>query len=318
MEFGNWYPPQLGGKTAVAIDQLIDWVHWFMLLLFAGWGVYFIYCLVKFRAKPGCKAEYELIKAKPSKMLEVGVVVVEAVLLIGFSMPVWAKYKNEMPSGPNVVEARLVAEQFAWNFHYAGADGKYGRANSKLMTTENPLGLDPDDPDGKDDITTLNELHIPVDTDFILRGSSKDVIHSFSVPVLRAKADLIPGMLVPIWLRAVKTSDELRNALSRTHQLDEAFEQRAFNYRAMADAGDIIKKDAVFNADIVKRLRAAGVTEVSAAPLNPSEIACAQLCGNNHFKMKGFIVIESRASFDAWLAAQAAEKEEDDEWDEEG
>ena len=186
------------------------------------------------------------------------------------------------------------------------------------LTAENKLGLDPNDPHGKDDITTLNELHIPVDTDFILRGSSKDVIHSFSVPVLRVKQDLIPGMLVPIWLKATKTSDHLRDALIRSVPLDDAFENRAFNYRAMADAGDIVKTGAGFNDDIVKRLRAAGVKEVSAAPLNPIEIACAQLCGNNHFKMKGFVVIESRASFDAWLAAQAAELEEEDEWDEEG
>ena len=318
MEYGNWYPPQLGGETARAIDQLIDWVHWFMLLLFVGWGIYLIYCLVKFRARSGHKADYELIKAKPSKMFEVGVVIVEAVLLIGFSMPVWAQYKNEMPSGPDVVEARLVAEQFAWNFHYAGADGKYGRADPKLMTAENPLGLDSSDPDGKDDVWTINELHMPVDTDFILRGSSKDVIHSFSVPVLRVKQDLVPGMLVPIWLKATKTSDFLRDELTRKVQLDDAFEKRAFNYMAMADAGNIVKKGTGLNEDIVKRLRAAGVKEMSAAPLRPSEIACAQLCGNNHYKMKGFVVIESRASFDAWLAAQAAENEEEDEWDEEG
>ena len=125
-------------------------------------------------------------------------------------------------------------------------------------------------------------------------------------------------MRVPIWLHATMTSDTLRSGLTRVVSLDDAFEQKAFNYMAMADAGGIVTKDTALNTDIVKRLRAAGVKEISAAPLNPSEIACAQLCGNNHFKMKGFVVIESRASFDAWLAAQAAENEEDDEWDEEG
>lgn len=315
MEYGYWFPPQLGGETAEGIDRLIDWVHWFMLLLFVGWGIFFIYCLVKFRARSGHKADYELVKAKPSKWLEVGVVIFEAVLLIGFAMPAWAKYKNEMPSGPDVVEARLVAQQFAWNFHYAGADGKYGRADPRLMNENNPLGLDPSDPDGKDDIWTINELHIPVDTDFILRGSSKDVIHSFSVPVLRVKQDLIPGMSIPIWLHATKTSDSLREANTHEYPLDDTFERYIFTVLAMEDVSGIIKTGDGFNEDIVNRLKAAGVKEVAAAPRNPSEIACAQLCGNSHYKMKGYVVIESRESFDAWLAAQAAEAEDEEDWD---
>ena len=83
----NWGLPENISELGQGVDSMMSVIHWFMLALFLGWGAFFVYCLVKFRARPGHKATYEPIHASWSKWLEIGVVVFEAVLLVGFSMP---------------------------------------------------------------------------------------------------------------------------------------------------------------------------------------------------------------------------------------
>ena len=105
----------------------------------------------------------------------------------------------------------MIAQQFAWNIHYPGPDGKFGTGKAELMNdATNPLGLDPADTNGADDIVTLNQMYIPVDKNVVVKLSSKDVIHSFGVPVLRVKQDAIPGMEIPIWFKAKQTSEPAR------------------------------------------------------------------------------------------------------------
>jgi cytochrome c oxidase subunit 2 len=225
------------------IDNLIVIIHWFMFALFLFWGAYFVYALVRFRAGRQPKAIYEGTKASWSKFLEVGVVVFEIVLLVGFAFPLWSQRVTEIPAEAVSTRVRVVAEQFAWNFHYPGPDGKWGRTAPDLIdTAANPLGLDREDPAALDDIHTLNNLYLPVDRPVILYLSSKDVIHSFFLPYMRVKHDAIPGQVVPVWFEPVQTGK--------------------------------------------------------------SEIACAQLCGLTHFRMKGFLHLQSRADHDAWLAGQ--------------
>lgn len=323
-KFGYWLPPNIGNpEVAGKVDFLIDTMHWAMLALFVGWGIFFVYCLVKFRQRPGQQADYNLVKAKPSKYVELAVIVFEAIVLLGFSMPVWAKVKTGIPSGPSVVNVRVVAEQFAWNFHYPGPDGRYGRVDPLLMTAANPLGLDESDPDAKDDVATINALHIPVGKDIVLQGTSKDVIHSFSIPLFRAKQDVIPGMRVPIWFKSTQTSDQMRARLNRTYALNDDFNRRMIELLATEDikgrdGAVIVAKGDGFNDDVVAKLKAAGVTQVKAGPRNPIEVACAQLCGNSHFKMKGYVVVHTPEDFDKWMAEQVAAKQSAGEWDEWG
>src|SRR5262249_4993416 len=190
-KYGFWFPQDVSvhGRQ---IDQLIDIVHWFMLILFVGWGIFFVYCLIKYRARPGHAATYLPPKAQFTKVIETAVIVIEVALLFGFSTPVWFRYKNHPPAEKDALVVKLVAEQFAWNFHYSGKDGKFGKTSEASMSGDNPLGMDPDDPDGKDDIVTVNQFHVPVGKDVIVQISSKDVIHSFNIPVLRVKQDAVP------------------------------------------------------------------------------------------------------------------------------
>src|SRR5919205_999963 len=131
--YGWWLPPDVSVHGA-KIDQLISVLHWFMLLLFVGWGIFFVYCLVRFRARPGHAAQYTPVKAIATKYIEGGVVVVEVFLLFGLSTPVWLAYKNDAPDPAKAAHVRIVGEQFAWNFQYPGKDRKFGKSDASLIS----------------------------------------------------------------------------------------------------------------------------------------------------------------------------------------
>ena len=254
-----------------AIDDINVWVHWLMALLFVGWGAFFIYTLFRFRESKNPKADYHGIRSHFSSYLEAVVGVIEVALLLGFAIPIWASRVNDVPKGPDAIHIRVVGQQFAWNIHYPGPDGVFGETSvDKVDEVENPIGLDRSDEFAKDDIFTVNQLHIPVDTPINISLSTKDVIHSFTLTELRVKQDAIPGMEIPVWFEATMTTDELLEEIKGT-----AREGRGF------------------------------------------EIACAQLCGLGHYRMKGFMTIHDDEGYAAWHEEQQeylAEEEDDDDW----
>jgi cytochrome c oxidase subunit 2 len=191
--------PVAASQHAPDVDSLISVVHWLMLALFVGWGAFFVFVLFKFRKGANPRADYHGAKGKISKMLEIAIVVVEAVLLVFFAIPAWAKRVSNFPPDDKAVVVRVVGEQFAWNIHYPGPDGKFGRTDVSLMAADNPLGLDKSDPAAKDDVTTINQLTLPVDKPVLVHLSSKDVIHSFGLYEMRVKQDAVPGLDMPVW-----------------------------------------------------------------------------------------------------------------------
>jgi len=235
--------PVAASTHAGEIDHLIVLLHWLMLVLFVGWGAFFLYVLFRFRKGANPRADYHGTKGKLSKYLEIGVVVVEAVLLLFYAIPAWATRVSTFPSESEATVVRVVAEQFAWNVHYPGADGKFGATKIELMAADNPLGLDRSDPNAKDDITTLNQLNLPVDRPVLVHLSSKDVIHSFGLFEMRVKQDAVPGMDFPVWF----------------------IPNRVGEY----------------------------------------EIACSQLCGLGHYRMRGFVSVKTAADYQAFLDEEA-------------
>ena len=192
-----------------AIDEINAIVHWLMLVLFVGWGIFFIVSLVKFRASKNAKADYTGVKSHLSSLLEAVVAVIEIVILFGFGFPIWAARVTDVPSTYESVHLRVVAQQFAWNFHYPGPDGKFGKTRADLVNEqENPVGLDRSSDNAADDFYTVNQLHVPVNKKIRIDLSSLDVIHSFTLPELRVKQDVIPGMVIPVHFTATMTSDE--------------------------------------------------------------------------------------------------------------
>src|SRR5258707_813893 len=129
--------PVAAAQHAPDVDSLISVVHWLMLVLFVGWGAFFLFALVKFRKGANPRADYHGAKGKISKGLEIAIVLVEVVLLIFYAIPAWAKRVTNFPAGSDAVIVRVVGEQFAWNVHYPGPDGKFGRTDVNLMASDN-------------------------------------------------------------------------------------------------------------------------------------------------------------------------------------
>jgi cytochrome c oxidase subunit 2 len=199
----RWFPlPPQASAHAAATDTVIILVHGLMLALFVGWLCYFVFVLIRFRRGRQPRADYRGPRGRASHGVEMAVIVAEAVLLIAFAWPVWAGRASPPPADATVI--RVVAEQFAWNVHYPGPDGRFGRAAANLVSGDNPLGLDRTDPDAADDIVILNELAMPADRPVRIELSSKDVIHSFSLPQMRVKQDAIPGLPVPVWFQPTR------------------------------------------------------------------------------------------------------------------
>jgi cytochrome c oxidase subunit 2 len=93
---------------------------------------------------------------------------------------------KDVEKDPNTVRIEINAHQWAWDARYSGPDGEWNTA---------------------DDIITLNDIRIPVDTPVLVHLASTDVIHSFNLPNLRVKQDAVPGNVTPIWFQAVETGE---------------------------------------------------------------------------------------------------------------
>ena len=275
-EYLQSFMPVLSSQMGHLGDELNGYVHILMFLLMFGWGIFFIYCLIRFNSKANPKASYHGVTNHYSSYVEFGIVAVEALLLIGFAIPGYSqvKYDYDIIGAANKddLKVRVIAQQFAWNIHYPGEDGIFGNTRIELVNEEtNPIGLDRTG-HGADDITTINQLHLPVNKMAKLYVSSKDVIHGFALPEMRVKQDAIPGMQVPIYFTPTMTTEEFLSQIEGTAREGMGY-----------------------------------------------EIACAQLCGNSHYRMKGYMTIHSEEDFAKWLQEEAEylDSEGEDDWDDE-
>ena len=258
-EFLQRWMPVDGSAHGAELDYLTGLLHWLMAVLFVGWGLYFIYVLFRFRAGANPRANYHGVKSHFSSYVEIGVVVAEVILLIGFAIPAWARWVTPHDASDDPLIARVVGQQFAWNVHYPGADGVFGPSDPDLVDeATNPIGLDRTGAGARDDVVAINQLHLPVDRPVTLLLSTKDVIHSFFLPTMRVKQDAIPGMEIPVHFKPVMTTPE------------------------------------------ESRFPACAATKTC------WEIACAQLCGLGHYRMRGYFTVHEQADFDAWMGQQVA------------
>lgn len=301
------------------IDNLLVMVHYLMFILFVGWIVYFVVTLFRFRQSKHPKATYTGVKNHFSSYVEVGVALTEAVLLVGFAFPIWSMRVNRIPDEKDATVVRIVAQQFAWNVHYPGPDGVFGRSDINLVSSYNPMGLDTSDPYGKDDIATINQLNVPVDKPVIIELSSKDVIHSLNLPLFRVKQDAIPGQMVKVWFTPTMTTADVRDKMARNFSIkDGRIPAELENLTSMQDYKNkddsvIVPQGGFFTDDVVPQLLDAGITEVRAAPDTPTEIACAQLCGLGHYRMRGFITVQTPEEYAAWVKDQEAQLQQSQE-----
>ncbi len=201
------YMHEIASKHGLTGNQMLAIVHWFMLILFVGWTAFLFVILFKFRSKKNPNAQYHGMTSHFSTHVEIGVVIVEVVLLLGFAFPFWAKRsdKAERPTGEDVVNLRAVGEQYRWSFHYAGADNQMGITSYDRLSGENPVGLVGEDPNAKDDFISIGELVLPKDRPVVIQVTSKDVIHGLALVPMFIQQDAIPGQEIPMWFIPQKT-----------------------------------------------------------------------------------------------------------------
>ena len=201
--------PEVASAHGKGIDELILYVHLLMGALFVGWFAYFVFVMLRFNKSSNPKADYVGVRSHASTYLEIGVAVVEAVLLIGLAVPLWAKAVDSPPGADQKpVEIQVMAQQFAWAAHFSGADGKWGKQETKFADRGNPFGLDTSDADAKDDISVVTEpFLLPVNRPVIARTSSMDVIHCFKLAAMRVTQDVIPGLTIPVHFTPTKIGD---------------------------------------------------------------------------------------------------------------
>lgn len=177
-----WLPENIAsyGDKIDSLFYLIFWITTIVFFLVQGALIFF---LVKYRHRPGRKAQYTHGNSR-LEIIWTTVPSVICVVLALLSRATWDEIRAEMPPGD--VQVQVMAKQFNWDFTYPGPDGKFAT---------------------DDDLTIENELYVPVDKVVRLTMGSRDVIHSLFIPNMRFKQDMLPGRQIEGWFKATKTGE---------------------------------------------------------------------------------------------------------------
>ena len=197
-----WWTPVASNWGGM--DDTIILTFWVTGAVFIAVCLFMAYCTWRYRYQKDRKAEY-----KPEdKKLEfhlTWLTTLGVVVMLAPGLVVWHKYVNVPKEALNV---EVVAYQWGWKYRLPGEDGNLGKTDIKLVSSENPFGLNLDDPNGKDDLLVDDgDLHLQINkpVKFLLR--SLDVLHNFYVPQFRGKMDMVPGHVTFYWLTPIRTGD---------------------------------------------------------------------------------------------------------------
>ena len=155
---------------------------WFVLC-----EVLFFWLIIRFRKRDGVAPEYITGEEKSQKrwiMFPHMLVLVFDIFIVVAAVQVWYNIKQNLPTAQETI--RVIGQQWAWTFVHPGPDGELDTA---------------------DDIAKVNELHVKVGTLYHYKLESRDVLHSFSVPVFRLKQDAIPGRVITGWFESTQTGE---------------------------------------------------------------------------------------------------------------
>lgn len=183
------------------IDATIAITFWITGVVFTAVVLFVAYCVIRFRHKDGRQAAYQ----PENKRLEwwlAGVTAVGVAAMLTPGLFVWSQFVT-VPQDASEFEA--VGQQWMWSFRLPGKGGRLGTSDSKYINPDNPLGLNPNDPNGRDNIVIVgDDMHLPVGKPVRVLLRSVDVVHDFYVPEFRAKMDLMPGIVTQFWFTPTK------------------------------------------------------------------------------------------------------------------
>jgi cytochrome c oxidase subunit 2 len=196
-----WFPPAIT-DIGHEIDDQFARTLLITGVVFVAAQLGLAYAIYRFRDH-GQKAVY----FEGTNTMEIVWTLATVVLFVGlglYARSAWAQV-HFVGASPGALPIEVTAQQFAWNFRYAGADGQFGRTKPEMVSasTGNPIGLDPTDPLSKDDIVSP-VIAVPVGREVELILRSQDVTHSFFVRELRLKQDAVPGMEIHMHFTATE------------------------------------------------------------------------------------------------------------------
>ncbi len=196
-----WYFTPIASNWQM-IDTTVTITFWVTGAVFVAVNLFIVYAVIRYRHQVGRRAEYEPEKKKLEAWL-VGLTTVGIVAMLAPGLFVWAKVV-EVPENAMVVEA--LGRQWHWSFRFAGKDGVMGTSDARFVTDGNPFGVNPDDPNGQDDVLVSRpEVHLPLGRPIKAELRSLDVLHDFAVPQFRVKMDLVPGLVSYVWFTPTRT-----------------------------------------------------------------------------------------------------------------
>jgi cytochrome c oxidase subunit II len=184
------------------IDGTLIITFWITGAVFVAVILFTAYCVYRFRHGSGERPHYE----PENKKLESWLTIVTALGVAAMLAPglfVWHQFVT-VPA--DAADVEIIGRQWGWSFRLPGGDGKLGTSDVRLITAENPLGVNPQDAQGQDDVVIeADDLHLQLGRPVKVLLRSTDVLHNFYVPEFRGKMDLIPGSITYFWFTPTRT-----------------------------------------------------------------------------------------------------------------
>ena len=187
-----------------AMDDTIILSFWIGGGVFILVCLFMVYCIFRYQYKEGRRSEY-----KPEdKKLEKGLTWLTTIGVVALLAPGLVVWNNYIRVPENAIQVEVMAWQWGWKYRLPGKDGKLGESNNRIISDDNPYGLNIDDPNGKDDVfVESNELHLLKDRPVKILLRSIDVLHNFYVPQFRSKMDAVPGTITFYWFEPNKNGE---------------------------------------------------------------------------------------------------------------
>ena len=221
------------------MDDALDITLVITGFVFVAINLFLAYAVFRFRHREGSRATHE----QGNQKLEWWLIGLTAVGVVAMLAPGLVVYAHLIVPPKEALVFEVLGQQWQWRYRLPGKDGKLGVTDIRFVSADNPFGLNPEDPNGQDDILIdSQEMHIPINKPVKVLLRSKDVLHDFFVPQFRMRMNMVPGMVTYFWFTPTKTG----------------------RFEAM----------------------------------------CAQLCGVGHPNMRGYVVVEEEAAYQAWANAQ--------------
>lgn len=210
-EYGSKTLPIAASEHGVKTDALLDFNHLVIVAVFFVVNFLLFFFAYKYVYRKDRKALFFTHSNKLELIWTVVPSLFLAVIII-YGLMTWNEITDEAPEDAIVVE--LYSKQFDWTARYTGQDGELGAYNYKLISTDNAIGIDKNDPNSSDDIIVKGEFHIPVNKPVKFLFRSQDVIHSAYMPHFRAQMNTVPGMRTQFHFTPTITSKDMKAQLN--------------------------------------------------------------------------------------------------------